>query len=112
MKQIKTGSQIWKNSNIIYTEYQNYNLLGNIDSADKQLCFLTENEDDQPIFVSYTSHVPENIVKKQREVNRIKILFCISIFERLKDGSTYLQTYCQFDAGRRLRRENWDQQVN
>jgi hypothetical protein len=75
LKNVRIGSQICKNSNIIYTEYQDYNLIGKSDSADKQLCFSTENENDQPIFVCYTSYIPEKLVKKQFGTTRIEIIF-------------------------------------
>ena len=111
IKQITKGSKIWKDANIIYTKYQTYNLLGQIDSVDKQYNFLVESEEGNPIFVSYSSSLPEGIVPKVHNVRRIHIYFSISVFELLEDGSTCLQTFSQFDAGPRLRKKHWDDKV-
>ncbi|CAI2368296.1 unnamed protein product [Moneuplotes crassus] len=97
------SNQIFQDSSIVYTKYKNYKLLGEMDSVDKQLFFEAESESGAPISVLYSSFLPNKIIPKVRGHNRLKIIFSVTIFEKLEDGSTCMQNYCQFDAGPRLR---------
>ncbi|CAI2368854.1 unnamed protein product [Moneuplotes crassus] len=104
-------NKIFQDSCIIYTKYKKYRLVGNMDSVDKHLFFEVENEKGTPMFVSYTSFLPNGLVPKVKGHNRLKIVYSIMIFERLEDGSTCMQNYCQFDAGPRLRIQNCSSQI-
>lgn len=82
------SNQIFQDSGIVYTKYKNYKLLGEMDSVDKQLFFETESESGAPICVLYSSFLPNKIIPKVRGHNRLKIVFSVTIFEKLEDGST------------------------
>jgi hypothetical protein len=112
IKQIWDFPGVSKDSKIVYSQFQNYKLLGAVDCAEKRLWFETENEEDDPIFISYSSSVPEKIMPTRPGVSRMKTVFWITIFEKQRDGSTFIQTYAQFDAGARMRKKYLDHDVS
>ena len=82
------ANKIFKDSEIIYTKFKKYKIIGDMDSVDKQLLFQTETNDDNPIIICYSSSLPLEMLPRIESNNRLKILFSITIFEKLEDGST------------------------
>ena len=54
IKEMKTLKRFTEDSSIIYTQYDKLSAFGWWDFVEKRLCFNTENEDDERIFISYT----------------------------------------------------------
>jgi hypothetical protein len=111
IKEIKTQSNELGSMAIIYTIYQRFNIIGTAFTSDKQIMFSTEGEDDNKIFVVYTSSLPNDIIPEFQGLNFIKVLFCITVFEEQSDGSTTIQTFMQIDPERHLKIEDLKHEV-
>lgn len=75
IKEIRAQSNELGSMAIVYTIYQRFNILGSAFTADKQVMFSTEGENDNKIFVVYTSSLPADIVPELKGLNFIKVLF-------------------------------------
>lgn len=93
IEEFKTLDYFANDWSIIKTKYKKCDFADSAESVDKRMCFKAESEDENVVFIAYSSPIPESYNLSSTLYN-----FIITTFEAQEDGSTNMNCFVQFNS--------------